>query len=319
MTTDRPAMAGTPCAASGVQAVVLNWHGAERTIRCLESLRRGTVRPGRVIVCDNGSQDDSLERLRSYAAATGDMAVDMVAHGANLGYAAGNNPGLRLALERASPEDLIWILNNDVTVAPEALASLLQAAQGRPDVGLWGATVVRSADGRLECAGGFAYQPWTTVIRPLLAGVEVREAMVAPQPTTMAYVHGAAMAVRAEVFQRVGLLEERFFLFCEELDFCQRARAAGYALGWARECLVTHEGGASVGGYPPPDPRLAALVAYHETLSPLLFTRRHHPGKFPVALAARLGGKLAMLVRRGQWRLVAPVLAAGWAALRRPT
>ena len=136
-------------------AVVLNWNGWRDTLACVHSLLRATPAPGRIIVCDNGSADDSLvqldaalrlaggagfrrtDRAAVEGAAMGDSRLWLVANGANLGYAGGNNVGLCLALRDPACMQ-VWLLNNDTEVAPEALAEALARLAARPDIGQCG-------------------------------------------------------------------------------------------------------------------------------------------------------------------------------------
>jgi GT2 family glycosyltransferase len=310
---------------SRVCAVVLNWNGADHTLACLASLLAGSRRPELIVVCDNASGDDSVARIEAFARERLGPdgvcilpgphpaprvplpALVVIANPANLGYAGGNNPGIRLALGSAG-FDFVWILNNDVCVQPEALARLLGCAQARPEAGVFGATILKAGTTRLECAGGCRYNPLTTILAPALAGMPLDQALQTPAQPRLDYISGAAMLVRSAVFRQVGLLNEDYFLYNEELDLCRRATAAGFDLAWCREAVVSHAGGASLaaaGG-----PGASPLATYHETRSTLLFTRRFHPRLLPYAAAFRLLAKLTVLALRGRLALMRPVLAA---------
>ena len=112
-----------------VVAVVLNWNGAEDTLRCLESLSRQTLKPTRTVVVDNGSTDDSVARIRAWS--EGKSNVVMIASPDNLGFAAGSNLGIRLAMK--SGAEYVLLLNNDTVVEPDALDHLVGFMTSHPD------------------------------------------------------------------------------------------------------------------------------------------------------------------------------------------
>ena len=332
--------------AERVAVAVLNWNGWPDTLACLASLERQKgARPAMVIVCDNGSTDDSLPRIAEFAgdryagrnarldvspeeavsaldparrraAAGGALGGPdaeppyflQISNRANRGFAAGLNPAIRAAL--AAGCDFVWLLNNDAYAHPAALRRLLAQARAEPGAGIIGSTVVyQGRRGEVQCAGGCRYHPVSTVFRPCLGGLTLRQAVTSGEAPRLDYVHGASLFVRSDVFRQVGLLNEDFFLFYEELDLCRRARALGFDLAWARRSVVFHQGSASL----PRAERASdarSLTQYHENLSTLLYTARHHPRLLPAALLCRFLGKLACLGARRDWRNIRPLLRA---------
>ena len=215
--------------------IVLNWNGKEDTLRCLSSLRAVTT-PHAVLVVDNGSTDDSVEAIsRDFPN------VHLIRTGVNLGYAEGNNVGLRHALDQ-SP-DAILILNNDTTVDPGILSAFLMR-----DLPIQGARQHLMEDpSRLGQFGG-RWNSKTGMFDPV--GVN-DPARLWTEPVELDYVSGCALFVKAEVFRRVGLFDARFFLFWEECDWCYRAAQAGRRSCLCPEAIVYHRGSASfVGGTP---------------------------------------------------------------------
>ena len=126
--TSAPSLLGPP----RVFAIVLNWNGLEDTLRCVESLGRTSYQPLTVLVVDNGSRVSPRERLTAAGAA-----VELIENPRNLGYAGGNNVGIRIALERGA--DFVWILNNDALVEPETLSRLIDTASDIRPRPPWGA------------------------------------------------------------------------------------------------------------------------------------------------------------------------------------
>lgn len=314
---------------SSTCAVIAHWKTPEDTLACLERLWAMDPAPDRIVVADNGSGDGSGERLlararerlgpsRAVAARPTPFAgarippFTLLTLAENRGYAGGVNAALRLAMAQEAP-DFFLIVNSDAMVHPNVLAAFLECADARPEVGIFGATILSgqagSAPEALECAGGCRYLHWATMTRPNLAGLALQEALERQEPR-MDFVHGACMFARREVFDTAGFFDERFFLFCEELDFCLRARRHGFGLGWCREARVVHAGGASLqAGFP--DERERKRVAnYHENLGALMIARQWAGAMFPLAVCWRFFGKLAVLVARRETYLAPALFAA---------
>lgn len=300
--------------------VILFHNGRQDTLACLEALAAMRPAPweqGLLVTCDNASDDGSAQAVLSWARQRGLDVLEtdgreawpgrpgfrglaLVRNGANLGFAAGVNPGLRLGLALGAQH--FWLLNNDTLPESQALAALLARADGQT---ILGSTVTQARDpARVQVAGGCRYNPLTTMLTPHLAGYPLAKALESDPNPRLDYIYGASMLIPRQALEAVGLLDERHFLFHEELDFCRRARRAGFGLAWCRESVVRHAHGASVSRAG------QALACYHENLSTLLFTRKHHPALLPLAAGFRLAGKATALAWRGQHRLLGPLLTA---------
>ena len=290
-------------------AVVLNWRGLADTLACLAALWAMTPPPQRIMVVDNGSADGSVQALR--AALAGQASARLIALPHNMGFAAGCNAAITAALA----EDVVRLflfINNDAILRQDALAAFAADAARRPDIGIFGATVVAAKrPDLLQAAGGCRYHPTLTIHRPAHAGLPVSAVPQLPEPR-LDYIFGACMLVRREVFDRVGLFDPGYFLYCEELDLCRRARLAGYGLGWTRQAVAVHVGGGSSERGDGPTRARAAFVQYHETASALRCVWRGYRWAFPAAVAFRFWGKLAVLAWRGELHLA----GALWAAYR---
>lgn len=301
-----------------VGILVLNWNRPGDSLECLESLRPDLASGlAALVVCDNGSTDDSIPQLLAWSKEQGlqhqdgDWNFALIANGGNLGYAAGNNVGLRFALADGR-FDWIWVLNNDTQVAPGALKSLLAKGEADPNLGALGSTLVdyHQRDW-VQYAGGCRYQALTSLMRPGLAGTSLSRVLAADETRVrLDYVGGAAMLLRTSALRRVGLFNEVFFLYYEELDLCRRLRQAGYTLGWCRDSLVYHKGGSSTGGRSAVKSEESPLAAYHENLSTLLYTSRHHPFLLPLVAGLRFGGKSLVYLLKGRRHLFRPLSRA---------
>lgn len=292
-------------------AIVLNYRHWRDTIRCAESLLACHEPPERLILCDNGSGDGSLDELGRWAesfpgaggltrltraqAESGALPesarVVLVDTGANLGYAGGNNVGLRLALAAGDPPvPFVWILNNDTTVFPESPAALLDHMAASPWCGLCGALTRYMDDPEVvQCLGGGWHNPlWG---RGGLYGDGLRLPLGArppESPRALGYVNGASVLARREFLLDVGLMEEAYFLYCEELDWAARAGRAGWGLCWAPAAQVLHAEGLSTGVSNRRGLGQGARRALTLVRSRLLYTWKHHPLSLPTVLAGQL-------------------------------
>jgi len=212
--------------------IILNWNGKNDTIECLESLQKVSV-PHQVIIVDNGSTDDSIASFKGdFSSAT------LLENKENLGYAEGNNVGIRYALKKGASH--LLILNNDTTVDPFFLDALLKSNSD-----ILGAKPLLYGDHtRLDHLGGL----WNSKkgVFDLVGCREKEECWNSPQP--LDYVCGCALFAKAEVFKKIGLFEPRFFLFWEESDWCARARAAGYQPYFCPQAKLYHKVSASFTG-----------------------------------------------------------------------
>jgi hypothetical protein len=164
--------------------------------------------------------------------------------GANVGFPAGCNLGIVEALR--SVADAVLLLNPDVVVRPGALDALVDAMVERPDVGVFGPVVLCRHPADTVESTGIDYSQSTG--RMTLRDFNVPRSALAPfDVRTATGVSGCAMLIRREVFARVGLLDEAFFFGFEDVEFCLRARAAGFATACVGRAEVVHDGHASIG------------------------------------------------------------------------
>jgi GT2 family glycosyltransferase len=269
-----------------VLAIVLNWRSAGDTIDCITSLRRQSYPDCQVLVVDNGSQDHSADRLR---AALPD--VELLALDDNLGYAAGNNRGLAHAMR--GDYAYAWILNPDTRVAPDTLTMLVDAAESHPRAALLGSKVyMRQAPDRILSAGGVLREGCVADHR----GIGEIDAGQFDEVTNVDFVTGCAVLARRRAVETIGVLDERFYLYQEEVDWCRRARDAGFTVLYVPAARVWHPDTLSRDA-------LSPLVTYYIARNTLLFARKHRLGS--VALARRIGRDALTLLSwsvRPKWR-----------------
>jgi hypothetical protein len=245
-----------------VWIVVLNWNGLADTLVCLASLRRLRYPAARVVVVDNGSSDGSAAAIRRDPANGG---VEIIEAKRNLGYAGGNNLGIRHALDHGA--DFILVLNNDTKVDPMLLDELLAAAERQPGAGCFGPWIYYMHDPERLW---FTRSDWSREKSAFTAPWKGRLASELPNETMSTdYVCGAALFFRAEVARQIGLLDERFFLVYEDSDWCLRARRAGFACASIPSARVWHKVGTSFGSESSP------LRTYFSSRNRLLWAEKN--------------------------------------------
>jgi GT2 family glycosyltransferase len=239
----RPRHGATDAAAAvepgpAVFVIVLNWNRWDATRASVKSLSAVPYEPKRVVVVDNGSDDPP-----GRADALGAGADDFLQTGANLGYAGGNNVGIRRAI--AAGAEFVWIVNNDTVVDPSSIAELVAAAVSNPDVGVL-ATNVRTPDGRLEryvaFTGTSRDAPWDYFGE--LHTVECDGCDVGFHATVG--VRGPSLLFRVAALTEVGLIDEDYFHYYEEVDLVERLRRKGWKSGLACRAAVSHASGTTL-------------------------------------------------------------------------
>jgi hypothetical protein len=243
-----------------VAVVILNWNGKADTLECLESLMRMTYRDFEAVVVDNGSSDGSAEAIGAEY-----PHVTLLQTGVNLGYAGGNNAGVRWVMEKEF--DYVLILNNDTIVSENLLGELVRTANILPPRSVLGASIYYyDQPDRLWFAGG-RWVPGSSRFQHVVQ--ESTESSAHRVPKEVDYVTGCALFAGLDAFRDVGLLDERFFLTYEETDWCFRAREKGYRCVIVPSAKLWHKVSASFGGTSSP------LIDYFMTRNKLLWGKRH--------------------------------------------
>lgn len=241
-----------------VMIIVLNWNGLADTLECLESLAHLDYPAYEVVVVDNGSTDGSVEAIRVRF-----PRVTLIETGENLGFAGGNNVGLRYALKLGA--DYALLLNNDTVVAPDFLRLLVQTAEADPAAGIAGPTiyyydqprVIWSAGGAIDWQRG---QTWMMDVNERDVG------QFGQEPRQVDFVTGCALLVKRAVLERGGLLDERFFVYYEETEWCVRTRRAGFKIVHVPPAHIWHK-------ISPAAQADSPLIHYYMTRNRLLFLR----------------------------------------------
>jgi len=228
-----------------VYVVLLNWNGWQDTLECVRSLRRGQYRNWHAVIVDNGSNDDSVERLKQAC-----PEVSILETHKNLGFAAGNNVGILFALKNRA--DYVFVLNNDTRVLPDAISNFIEFAERYPEAALMGPRIERRNPQRewpirrkldlLTVLCTF------TALRRVIAripGVRGIFYCLRTQPAVAQFLPGSALFFRAEVFEKVGLFDEGTFLDYEELIMAEKVRRVGLSAYFVPTATIWHRGSAS--------------------------------------------------------------------------
>ena len=236
--------------------IIVNFRTGGLVLECLRSLEPELVelRGGRVIVVDNASGDDSVDVISSAVNARGWSAwAEVIALPRNGGFAYGNNRAIERVRELDPAFGSIVCLNPDATVRPGALAALLGQLEAEATAGIVGASIEDEHGVRQRTAHAFP-----SPLRELdgAAQLGVLSRLIGSNPPAARnpdssrpcdWVSGACFAVRRQVFDSIGLLDEGYFLYFEEIDFCLRAKRAGWSCWTVPTARVVHFEGASTG------------------------------------------------------------------------
>lgn len=246
-----------------VSVIILSWNGLKDTIECLDSVKKIDYPNYEIIVVDNGSTDGSPEEIARLF-----PEITLIRNKENLGYAEGNNIGIRYALSNGA--DYILLLNNDTVVDAKILKSFIEAADMYPEAGIFGAKIYYYSEPNKIWSAGSGWDEKKLAF--FLRGFgELNMNDKYNQIIGIDYVTGCALFFRKVVAQTIGLLETRFFLVAEDSDWCYRARKAGFKTLYIPNAKVWHKGAASFKGWGSP------MRAYFNIRSSLLWAQRNLP------------------------------------------
>ncbi|MCU0492444.1 MAG: glycosyltransferase family 2 protein [Chloroflexaceae bacterium] len=217
-----------------VAILILCYNGMADTLACLESLRHVEYPQARyeVVVLDNASSDATVEQVRSQF-----PEVTVIENGANLGFAAGNNVGLRYAL--AQGFDYALLLNNDTEVVPDLLQRMVEVAEADSTIGVVGPTITYyERPDLIWSAGGSIDWQHGTCVMPEHGQPDLGRR---GDPRAVDFVTGCALLVKRAALKQAGLLDERFFMYFEETEWCVRIARAGFRILQVPTALVRHK------------------------------------------------------------------------------
>ncbi|HYC21216.1 MAG TPA: glycosyltransferase family 2 protein [Candidatus Bathyarchaeia archaeon] len=244
-----------------VAVVVLDWNGGEETLACIDSVRASDYPALDVWLVDNASRAPVVDEARRRH-----PGLRTIVNSRNLGYSGGNNAGIRAALEAGA--EFVLVLNNDAQLRPETIGELVRVGQGDTSVAAVGAKVLRADDPRrLWLAYGEINYRQSLVA---LIGADALDGPEYAAARDVAWVSGCAIFLSRAALERVGLFDEDFFAYHEEVDWCATARERGFRIVFAPRAIVYHRGAASSGGT-----RYVSRRQYLTARNMIGFARKH--------------------------------------------
>ncbi len=255
-----------------VISIILNTNRRQDTLECLASLAQSDYANQQSIVLDNHSTDGSVAAIRAAF-----PAVQIIELAKNQGYAGNNNVGIQAALAQGA--DWIFVLNEDTIVDPACLRELIRWGESDPGIGIVGPMVYHHDEPNvIQSGGGQLSRQWDSVH---VAKDEVDRGQLT-QPHRVDWISGCAILVRRAVIEAVGMIDERFYYFWEETEWCIRAGKAGWQIFHVPQAKLWHKGVQR-------NYRAKPSLIYYSTRNRLLVLAKHHA---PVAVWVAVWGQL---------------------------
>ena len=246
-----------------VYILILNWNGWKDTLECLESVIRTDYPICSIVIVDNGSTDESVERIEECLKVNAEIKAILLKTGCNTGFAGGNNFGIRYILEQKDC-DYVLLLNNDTVVEKDFLFRMAETAGANPDAGIVGGRIAYySSRGENWYAGG-RISLWRGC-------VYVDKKPASSEPFVTEFITGCLMLIKPEVFHKAGFLEEEYFLGVEDWEFCLKA-GREYKLMVDPRAVIYHKVSAATGGENSP------LTIYYTARNRMMFINRNLRG-----------------------------------------
>lgn len=299
-----------------VAVIIVNWNGKDDTVVCLDSLKQMDTRRVDIelVVVDNGSTNDSVKVISAKH-----PQVTLLATGKNLGFTGGSNIGIRHAVSRGA--EFVWLLNNDTIVHPDALQ--LVDAFDYDSVGVAGSKIyfapgheyhkeryAKSERGKIFWyAGGLV--DWDNLYASHRGVDEVDRGQFDVEIDTP-FVTGCSLMIRRSVIEKIGLLDDRFFAYLEDVDYSLRARSAGWRVMYYPKSMLWHVNAGSSGGAGSP------LHEYYLTRNRLLVGMRYAPVRTKFALL-RESGRFLVDGPPGKRKAIVDALLGKWGKQYEPT
>ena len=272
-----------------ISIISVNYNQAQVTCEMIASLRRVTYPSIEIIVVDNASPSDNPDIIKEQY-----PEVKLIKAASNLGFAGGNN----LGIAHAEGEYLLF-LNNDTEVAPDFLEPLVKLFESNPEAGVASPKIVyHGTDNIIQYAGSKGINTWTG--RSITIGQFEQDQGQHNLSGQTELADGAAMMVPRRVVQQVGLMPEMYFLYYEELDWCEMIKRAGYTCHYVADATIYHKESISVG-------KASVLKTYYMNRNRLLFIRRNTKGwplwtSSTVFLLAAIPKKALGFVLKLEWK-----------------
>lgn len=223
-----------------VYITVLTYNGKADTIECLRSLQKISYTNAKTLVVDNASTDGTAEAIRSEF-----PWVELIVNERNLMFSGGNNVGIHHAIDCGA--SFVMLLNNDTTVHPEFVTHLVQATTDNPSIGVAGPKIYYYDDPQRIWFAGGRIEWWKGWISHI--GIRDYDNGQHEVSRSIDYVSGCCMFIGRNVIEKVGMLDDRYFIYGEDADLCIRTSRAGYLLQYVPQAKIWHKLSVSTGGH----------------------------------------------------------------------
>lgn len=289
--------------------LILNWQNPQDTIECLNSiLIAQDPSISKVMICDNGSKDSSIKDITTWLKNNTssfehfkyknqntfihkeDNSIDknkplgdfiFIENDFNYGFAGGNNIGLKFIQDHLD-YDYVFLLNNDTVINSTTVTDIVKKMSLDSNIGMCGSKVIYfHTPNKIQALGGVSYNK--VIGRSKLIGNNLsvsHQNDIDNIESNLDYILGAALTISKECLQEIGVMEDSYFLYYEEIDWATRAKRKGYKLAYAEESLVYHKEGATIGSSGNKETR-SDLSDYYMVRSRLKFTRKFYPLFYP--------------------------------------
>ena len=273
-----------------VYILILNFNDGKNTAACFDSLERLDYHKYRIVLTDNNSRDGSLEEIINYlknkkkeplvlnetalekeAGSLDEKAVIIIQNNDNYGFGKGMNAGLRFCLKR-NDFDYIWLLNNDTAVDKDALKTLVKEAEQDSKTGFAGSVLLYENSNIIQTVGGGRFFPLISKAKLIYKGRDVSIIKTINKERfekALDYIMGASLLIKKDVLLDIGLFDESYFLYAEELDLIRRGKRKGWKIAVALDSFVYHKDSAGT-----KDKKY--LFYYYLTKSNTIYIKKHY-------------------------------------------
>lgn len=251
---------------SYVGIILVNYNGALDTIECMESIERMSYGKYKIIVVDNNSSDNSVSMLNERKS---EIDFELIILKQNNGFSAGNNAGIRIAHELGV--DYILLLNNDTLVKADFLLRLMEAANQLPDESVLTSTIFNANKDELWYAKG-KYHHLTAKVTQI--GINKEDLLSLNCPLAVSFISGCCMLIPIVIFEKVGYLDESYFLYEEDVDFCWRLLQNQVELYYVPDSIIYHK----ISSTTTKTKRTSPTTQYYMIRNKFIFIKRHYKG-----------------------------------------
>ncbi|MEN3012042.1 glycosyltransferase family 2 protein [Dictyoglomus thermophilum] len=313
-----------------VYIIIIHYKGLEDTFSLLDNLLSLDYQDFQVILVNNNPEENLFGNLKSFIITRGwnllteqvednyiTLSIDkfkypvvLINQERNLGYAGGVNTGIRYTL-KYNDFSYLWILNNDLILAPDSLRELINFAEKLKSegkrVGIIGSKLLYYHSPQILQGVGGKYNKYFALTKHI-GGFEEDKGQYDRENIEIDYVIGASMFVPKEFIEDVGLMDERYFLYFEDVDWSERARRKGYVITCCYKSKVYHKEGASIGSSSKGEKK-SELADYYGIRNRIVFTKKFYP-QYLFTVYLSLLGVILNRVKRRQFNRIKLVFEA---------